>query len=111
MSLHGAVHRHDQVDDRPVARPLAGRLLPTPEAVHRAGYEDTVKQVKAEIGDVPLQRLTTAHIQKMVEKWHTIGTCEPCPLAALTIKKQITNLATALNKAVDLSDPRTRPPS
>jgi integrase len=74
------------------------------------GYEDTVKQVKAEIGDVPLQRLTTAHIQKMVEKWHTIGTCaNRGPLAALTIKKQITNLATALNKAVDLELIRKNP--
>jgi integrase len=74
------------------------------------GYEDTVKRVKAEIGDVPLQRLTTLHVQTMIANWQERGTsANRGPLSANTIRKHMVCLSAALNKAVELDLMRRNP--
>lgn len=74
------------------------------------GYEGIVSQVKDEIGGVPLQKLTTARVQQMVRDWSERGTSAGRgPLSATTIRKSLTCLSAALNKAVDLELIRKNP--
>lgn len=62
-----------------------------------------VRQIKDEIADIPLQKLTTPRLQRMVNDWAERGTkANRGPLAARTIRKMWTCLSAALNRAVDL---------
>lgn len=76
----------------------------------RRGREFIVAQIKAEIGSVPLRKLSAQHIQGMVNKYQTVGTSAGRgPLAASTIGKHMTCLSAALNKAADLELIRRNP--
>lgn len=76
----------------------------------RRGREFIVAQIKAEIGNVPLRKLSAQHIQGMVNKYQTVGTSAGRgPLAASTIGKHMTCLSAALNKAADLELIRRNP--
>ena len=74
------------------------------------GYEGIVEQAKAEVGDVPLQKLNAARVQQMVAKWQTEGTsADRGPLAATTVRKSLACLSAAFNKAVELEMLRRNP--
>lgn len=76
----------------------------------RRGYEDTAEQVKAEIADVPLQKLSPARLQQMANKWHTVGSsANRGPIAANTIKKAFVVISAAMNRAVALDMLRKNP--
>jgi integrase len=76
----------------------------------RRGREFVVTQIKAEIGNVPLRKLSAQHIQGMVNKFQTVGSnANRGPLAASTIGKHMTCLSAAMNKAADLELIRRNP--
>jgi integrase len=79
----------------------------------KASYVTMVAQVKAEIGDVALQKLSAIRLQEMVARWESIGAINPDgigkPLAARTIRKSMACLSAALNRAVKLDLLRKNP--
>ena len=76
----------------------------------KRGYENIVEQVKDEIGNIPLQKLTTLHVQTMIANWQERGTsANRGPLSANTIRKHMLCLSAALNKAVELDLMRRNP--
>ena len=76
----------------------------------KRGYENIVEQVKDEIGNIPLQKLTTLHVQTMIANWQERGTsANRGPLSANTIRKHMICLSAALNKAVELDLMRRNP--
>ncbi len=76
----------------------------------RKGYEAVVGEANTIIGGIPLQKLKATDIQAMVAKWQTEGTAaKRGALSARTIRRNLTCLSSALNKAVDLDMIRKNP--
>jgi len=76
----------------------------------RRGREFIVSQMKAEIGDIPLQKLSGRDVQQMINRYSEVGTnANRGPLSPSTIGKHMTCLSAALNKAVELELLRRNP--
>lgn len=68
-----------------------------------SSYRDSLKPVVEELGALELQKLSKAHVDRLVEKLLTSGrrvNSKGAPLAATTVARTITVLATALDDAM-----------